>query len=192
MIPSEAAQAFRWQRCGQRSRWTGERRLDQSVTEAAKDSPGGSEAPSFSLEKATWRDVFAIHRLEKRCFGDDAWPWIDVLGALSSPGAIHLKLADGEGIGGYLIGERRSADIGWIAAIAIDPRWRRRGLGSQLMSAAEAELATRCVRLSLRASNQAAHSLYSKLGYRAVDNWPRYYRDGEDALVMEKVLGPGD
>ncbi|MGA9531913.1 MAG: GNAT family N-acetyltransferase [Anaerolineales bacterium] len=158
----------------------------------ANDSPAGSEVPGISLEKATWRDVFPIHSLEKRCFGDDAWPWLDVLGALTSPGAVHLKFSAGEEIAGYLIGERRSADVGWIAAIAVDPRWRRQGLGARLMSAAEAELSTRCVRLSLRASNNAANSLYRKLGYRAVDSWPGYYRDGEDALIMEKVLQPAD
>lgn len=141
---------------------------------------------------ATWRDVFPIHQLEKRCFGDDAWPWIDVLGALASPGAIHLKLTDKDEIVGYLIGERRSAQVGWIAAIAVDPDWRRRGLGSRLMTAAEAELSTQSVRLSLRGSNQGAFRLYRKLGYRQVDRWTGYYRDGEDALIMEKVLETAD
>ncbi len=44
------------------------------------------------------------------------------------------------------------------------------------------------IRLSLRGSNDAALRLYQKAGYVRVDTWKRYYRDGEDAIVMEKVL----
>lgn len=190
MIPSEAAQAS--------SRGAGIDRqaagggMAEPVQRSTERPPAESGDRAIRLQSATWRDVFPIHRLEKRCFGEDAWPWIDVLGALSSPGAIHLKLTEDEQIVGYLIGERRSKKIGWIAAIAVDPGWRRRGLGAWLMSAAEAELGTECVRLSLRGSNQAAFHLYHKLGYRQVDRWTGYYRDGEDALIMEKVLDPDD
>lgn len=163
-----------------------------AVTGAADGPPVEREGATLSLERATWRDIFPIHQLEKRCFGDDAWPWIDVLGALASPAAVHLKIAAGEDIIGYVIGERRSAGVGWIAAIAVAPGWRRQGLGSRLLAAAEEELSTPRVRLSLRASNQAAHRLYSKRGYRQVDSWPGYYRDGEDALIMEKVHETSD
>ena len=37
-------------------------------------------------------------------------------------------------------------------------------------------------------SNDAAIALYKKAGYRTVDLWKKYYSDGEDGLVMEKIL----
>jgi ribosomal-protein-alanine N-acetyltransferase len=46
------------------------------------------------------------------------------------------------------------------------------------------------VKLTVRISNDAAISLYKKAGYRTVDIWKRYYSDGEDGLVMEKILQP--
>jgi ribosomal protein S18 acetylase RimI-like enzyme len=42
------------------------------------------------------------------------------------------------------------------------------------------------IKLSVRASNQAAIILYRNYGYQRVEIWSAYYQDGEDAVVMEK------
>jgi ribosomal protein S18 acetylase RimI-like enzyme len=42
--------------------------------------------------------------------------------------------------------------------------------------------------LTVRISNDKAIALYEDEGYRTVDIWKRYYADGEDGLVMEKIL----
>jgi ribosomal protein S18 acetylase RimI-like enzyme len=39
-------------------------------------------------------------------------------------------------------------------------------------------------------SNDAAISMYKLEGYQNYDIWKRYYDDGEDALIMEKILHP--
>jgi ribosomal protein S18 acetylase RimI-like enzyme len=36
-------------------------------------------------------------------------------------------------------------------------------------------------------SNLPAIRLYEQLGYRRYGTWPRYYSDGEDALILEKT-----
>jgi len=141
------------------------------------------------LKPAGWRDVFAIHGLGRRSFGNDSWPWLDFLAALTAPGAVRWKAVGGGEVVGYVIGDRRGKGIGWIASIAVDPAWRRKGLAARLMQAAEEELATSVFRLTLRRSNRPALHLYRQLGYREADAWPAYYYDGEDGLVMEKVAG---
>ncbi|MCH2188042.1 GNAT family N-acetyltransferase [Myxococcota bacterium] len=64
---------------------------------------------------------------------------------------------------------------------------RRQGLAKGLLARA-VELAGRqgCSRvlLELRASNQAARRLYESVGFVVVGARSRYYRDGEDALLM--------
>jgi ribosomal protein S18 acetylase RimI-like enzyme len=45
-----------------------------------------------------------------------------------------------------------------------------------------------CAKLTVRISNDNAISLYEQEGYRTVDIWKQYYKDGEDGLVMEKIL----
>ena len=70
---------------------------------------------------------------------------------------------------------------------------RRRGIGRELMGAAEEEGRSRGARLStleVRRSNVGAIALYREIGYRQVGIRPNYYaEENEDAIVMMKMLG---
>jgi ribosomal-protein-alanine N-acetyltransferase len=141
-----------------------------------------------SLLPAAWRDFRAIYALEKLCFRGDAWPWIDVLAALAFPDAVKIKAMADESVIGFVIGDRRDRQhVGWVASIGVHPDFRRQGIGWGLLEACEHALGTPRVRLVLRASNQAAKTLYLRAGYVEVDRWRRYYANGEEALVMEKI-----
>ena len=66
---------------------------------------------------------------------------------------------------------------------------RRQGLAKQLLVRAFALSVQRgCSRalLELRASNQVAQHLYESVGFVVVGARPRYYRDGEAALLMTR------
>jgi ribosomal-protein-alanine N-acetyltransferase len=75
-----------------------------------------------------------------------------------------------------------------ISTIAVQPNWRRRGIGELLLVAMldratelEAEIAT----LEVRVSNVTAQNLYHKYGFQQVGLRRHYYRDSnEDALIM--------
>ena len=145
------------------------------------------------IEPAGWKDLGQVHHLEKECFKQDAWPWFDVLAALtfhSSLGSFsRSKTLDGDQVVGFIVGDRRnSRQTGWIATVGVHPDYRRRGIARMLMKTAEEAMGLPRVRLTLRASNQAAFTLYRQLGYTHVDTWGKYYSDGEDGLVMEKRL----
>ncbi len=150
---------------------------------------GPDDSLELVIRTATWRDLRAIVRLEKACFGRDAWPWIELLWALTFPGTVRIKAQLGEQVVGFAIGDRRmmNPELGWVASIGVDPAHRRQGIGRRLLKACEEQLGTRRIRLSLKSSNEAALALYRRSGYKQVDSWPKYYRDGEDALVMELV-----
>ena len=71
--------------------------------------------------------------------------------------------------------------------LAVEPAARRRGLAGQLVSAViswgeERDVA---VRLEVRESNAAAFALYRKYGFVVVGRRPRYYADGEDAVLLD-------
>ena len=74
------------------------------------------------------------------------------------------------------------------ATVGVLPAQRGQGIGEALMRACEERLTMSHVRLNVRLTNTVAIRLYEKLGYRKTGTWPEYYEDGEDALVMEKVL----
>jgi ribosomal-protein-alanine N-acetyltransferase len=141
------------------------------------------------VEPATWRDLSALRDLERVCFPLDAWPLLDVVGVLAFPGVVRLKaIQDGEMIGFIAADIRRLQNVAWIATLGVLPDFRRQGIGSILLNSCEDQLSVPRIRLSVRASNQPAQSLYSRHGYTRYDVWRRYYSDGEDALVLEKTL----
>lgn len=141
------------------------------------------------IQPAGWRDFRQVLQLERACFEHDAWPWIDILAALTFPDTVPLKAVETGLVVGFVIGDlRRREGMGWIASIGVHPDWRRRGLARRLLRACEASLGTPRVRLTLRASNTSALLLYQSSGYVDAGRWRNYYRDGEDAIVMEKSL----
>ena len=102
---------------------------------------------------------------------------------------IRLKAVIDHEMVGFVAGDPRPAQkAGWIATIGVDPRYQGRGIGRALLRACEARLKFPRVKLTVRISNEIAISFYEKEGYRTVDIWKKYYNDGEDGLVMEKLL----
>ncbi len=137
---------------------------------------------------ATWRDLNDLRYMEKTCFKDDAWPLWDVLGVLSFPSVVRVKAVgeDGQMVGFIAGDERRSHNMAWIVTFAVLPTHQRRGIGSELLAACEAQITLPVIRLSVRRSNEVALRLYKKFGYREVGVWPNYYIGKEDARVLEK------
>jgi ribosomal-protein-alanine N-acetyltransferase len=154
------------------------------------DLLGTIQTGSIRIEPLRLGDVFSVFRLEKRCFPLDSWPFPDVVLALVFPRIIRLKAVAGEQLIGFVMGERER-DTGWIATFGVDPDYRRRGIGTALLNAVEAELDMDSIRLCVRVSNEGAIRLYERAGYRPIDTWRRYYRGGEDALVMGKRTAEG-
>lgn len=142
-----------------------------------------------TIEPATWRDLNALRHLGKVCFPLDFWPILDLLGVLAFPGVVRIKATRDEKMIGFIAADiRRSQNIAWIAILGVLPAYRRQGIGVALLRACEDQIHMPRIRLSVRASNQPAINLYTQFGYQRHGVWSRYYSDGEDALVLEKIL----
>ncbi|TAK14796.1 MAG: GNAT family N-acetyltransferase [Anaerolineae bacterium] len=141
------------------------------------------------IKRADWRDLGAVRQLEEVCFPLDSWPLLEIIGILTMPGVVRLKAMDGEKTIGFVAGEyRRAEGLAWIATICVHPDERGRGVGRTLLAMCESRLRMPRVRLTVRESNAAAIEMYRQAGYTEFGRWPRYYRGGEDGLVMEKIL----
>lgn len=84
-------------------------------------------------------------------------------------------------------------DEAHINTIAVHPHWRRQGIGERLLGtilerarAINAVSAT----LEVRVSNLPAQKMYAKFGFEEVGRRKKYYRDGEDALLMTLRFEP--
>jgi ribosomal-protein-alanine N-acetyltransferase len=143
----------------------------------------------MEIQPANIRDLGALRRLENACFGKDAWPIFDLVAVLTWSDIVRLKaVEDGEMVGFVAGDPRPSQGAGWIATIGVDPDYQHRGIGRALLRACEERMKFPRSKLTVRMSNDRAISLYEQEGYRVVDIWKKYYSDGEDGLVMEKVL----
>ncbi|MDD5371776.1 MAG: GNAT family N-acetyltransferase [Anaerolineaceae bacterium] len=144
-------------------------------------------AEAFTIQNTTWRDLSALRQVENECFGPDAWPLLDLIAALTFPDVIHLKAVVGTRMVGFVGGDlRRSEGLGWITTLAVLPAFRRQGIASSLLAACEDAIDLPRIHLCVRRDNEGAILLYHKYGYAQVGVWPRYYQDGQDALVLEK------
>jgi ribosomal protein S18 acetylase RimI-like enzyme len=145
----------------------------------------------MEILSATIRDLNALRKLENICFEKDSWPLFDLIAVLTFPDVVRLKAVENGQMVGFVAGDPRpSQGFSWIATIGVLPKYRRQGIARDLLHACEAQLKTPRLRLSVRASNQAAITLYEREDYRTTDIWKGYYDDGENAIVMEKPHQP--
>jgi len=143
----------------------------------------------IKISQASWRDFSQVMELEKICFPLDAWPIIDILGVLSFPWYVHIKAENGEKLVGFIAGEIKKTNLeGWISTIGILPEYQRLGIGQRLLIECEKELDVPYVKLSVRESSHGAVEFYKCMGYMIVGIWNKYYKGGENALIMQKQI----
>ena len=144
------------------------------------------------IRAATAGDVEHIVRVEKDCF-PDPWSEASISRILGTPsGAIWVAEQKPQGILGYVITTSVS-DEGEIERIGVAPACRRTGVGRSLLSYALDRLiqaGVKVVWLEVRRSNEPALRLYEREGFELVRVRKGYYRPGEDALIMRKLLVP--
>ena len=140
------------------------------------------------LNSSFFSDLVAIHNLQSACFGHDAWGYLDLISMFLSPGVVRLKAVMEDQVVGFVVGDpNRWQRVGWVATICVHPDYRKRGIGRALLEKCEEAMHESKVKLTVRASNVTAISLYRKQGYEQVGIWQRYYAGGEDGVVMEKT-----
>jgi ribosomal-protein-alanine N-acetyltransferase len=79
-----------------------------------------------------------------------------------------------------------------IIDIAVKDEYSRQGIGSKLLTYVIDECLKNkgeSITLEVRNSNYKAISFYKKHGFREISVRKSYYQDGEDALVMIKLVG---
>lgn len=132
-------------------------------------------------------DLDAVQRIEKASFSTP-WPAYAYRQEIETNRMAHYIVARvGEEVVGFA-GIWLMVDQAHITTFAVDPEWRRQGVGSQMVLTLlrmSRTLGARNATLEVRLSNLAARRLYERFGFRPVGVRPRYYTDnGEDALIM--------
>ena len=137
-------------------------------------------------------DLDAATRLDRLCFARGiAFPRAAIARFMRHPGYLGWGVQRGRRLVALVIvllhrhtGAAAEAEI---VTLDVHPRWRRRGLGRELLRQAGAGAGARGalgVRLHVATDNAAALALYRGEGYRITALVPDYYGPGRNALAM--------
>jgi ribosomal protein S18 acetylase RimI-like enzyme len=141
------------------------------------------------IRLATADDLPALVALEEALFGVDAWDEDAVRAELAGPGRRFVVTDD---LTGYAV-SLTAGDVTDLLRIGVAPPARRRGLAAALLDDLLRHTgdADRML-LEVSAGNRDALAFYESRGFSRIHVRPRYYRDGSDALVLQRSLGGGD
>ena len=109
---------------------------------------------------------------------------------LRAEGSYCLLAETGGNVAGFILAEL-APDEGHIITLDVLEDYRRQGIGSLLLAAAEKEAASRGEKsmvLETATTNKAAIALWRKHGYRQLGTIADYYGQGRDAFRMGKDL----
>lgn len=139
----------------------------------------------IAIRRAAARDLHQVYQIELRSFADP-FPFSFFERAMRAEPETFLVVSRDEKVSGYVIASIESR-VGHILSIAVEPKERRRGIGTALFRELLKILVSkkvRSVRLEVRRSNSIGRAFYKSLGFSESGVARNYYRDGEDAVVM--------
>ena len=143
-------------------------------------------ALQIRIEQVRASDLDDIMRIERQSFGVDAFPrgefvWLKRLGRET-----FLVARKESKVIGYIAAFMTEGN-GYVASMAVAPRYRQQGLGGALMSAVKERFSAKgakALTLHVREANAPAVRLYERQGFAAEARLPGYYEDGAPALFM--------
>lgn len=166
---------------------------DTAIANARANGEGIAYKP---LDARHGADVAA---LEAAVMGTDAWSEALVLDELGRSDRVwwaayaadpKMPLTADAPLVGYAGGWVVDGDV-QILKVGVDPAWRRHGIARALLARVADDarnLGARTCSLEVRAANAGAQALYGALGLTVAGKRPRYYSDGEDAVIMTGPL----
>ncbi len=161
--------------------------------------PGGARARrcpcphGYQLGAAAWHDLADIARIEAAVFAEPT-PLPALRRAFRTPGTHLLVARRGGGVVAFF-GFQLLGPVAHVLSNATAPSHRRRGLARALLVAGEGVALRHGARWftgEVRRSNRTQLHLLRTLGWRRVALCPHFFGNGEDAVLVVRVLGEPD
>lgn len=132
------------------------------------------------------RNLDRILEIERDSFGKDAWPAKLFEAYWRESPELFVVARHGRRIAGYSV-----TQTGWrgaeLESIAVDPRYRGRGVARALLDATTAQSRAGTLRLVVSTSNAPALRFYRQYGFVRTRLVKRYYGPGRDAWRMRYI-----
>jgi len=144
----------------------------------------------LEIVPATRADIEAVHRIEAESFPS---PWRREFfeSELGAPGRLNLVAKRNNRVIGYAFAMWIFDEM-HVNKIAVTGSERRKGIADALMSRCfdfARENHVKSIALEVRRSNEGAQDFYRHLDFASSYVRPRYYPDGEAAVVMVREVG---
>ncbi len=166
-------------------------RLCGAAEKASPSSSHSLKTPcNLIVRSASLDDIDKIEKIEKASF-DRPYPrwYLELLVELANGKLVVAELCGR--IVGYAAAVTRLYKTCHLVTIAVDPAWRRKGIGASLLASIEelcAQEGAETVALEVEATNTPALEMYKKFGYSQARILPNYYGEGRHALLMVKTV----
>jgi ribosomal-protein-alanine N-acetyltransferase len=139
-----------------------------------------------TIERVGPAHAAVLAAIHGAAFPHEAWG----AGAFQVQLEMHSVLGLLDSRGGFAL-LRITADEAELLTLGVLPAMRRRGIARDLLEEGIRRARTLGVRtlfLEVNIRNHPARRLYEATGFREVGRRPRYYANGEDALILRATL----
>ncbi|MEA5388616.1 GNAT family N-acetyltransferase [Haloarculaceae archaeon H-GB11] len=161
------------------------------------------DATTPVIREAVRADLLTIFRIERAAF-PQPWPFAAFERFLDEPAFLVAESVSGpcpersgtddHCVVGYVVADtipNHDHLLGHVKDFAVAENRREEGIGRRLLERSLSVLAANgadAVKLEVRESNDVAREMYESFGFSHRRTVPRYYSNGEDALVLVKDL----
>lgn len=144
----------------------------------------------ISIRKFSLKDLNRIMEIECNSFTTDTFSENTFLSLYSKCSGLFIVAEISGIITGYMVTCSYTKKAR-IISIAVDPVYKRRGIGTALVNFTFNQLKTfyiRAVELEVRITNKEGINFWKSFGFYPLKIVPDYYHDITDALIMKKLL----
>jgi ribosomal-protein-alanine N-acetyltransferase len=142
------------------------------------------------IRRFSLSDLDRVMEIEHLSFGADAFSRSTFKSSHRNSDSLFIVAEISSVIVGYMI-TFIFHETGHIVSIAVDPAYRRKGVGKNMVEFTHSrlnELRVKSMELEVRITNINGIRFWQCLSFFASGIYPRYYMDGTDALRMRKSL----
>jgi len=144
----------------------------------------------INIKKFQPNDIYSVLKIANKCLTETYNPSIFNYFYESFPEGF-IVAENNHKIIGFIVAVNSYDDNGRILMLAVDDRFRKKGIGSKILNNALHELSKisiNSVELEVRTENTSAIIFYKKNGFKEMERIKSFYQNGEDAFIMKKEI----
>lgn len=135
--------------------------------------------------KITKSDLLEIEKISNQRFGNESWVKAQFESSYSLGSSIFLVAFEKEKLVSFLIGQDTVDSIN-ILLLATEKEFEKKGFAGALVKELAEKFKGKKLWLEVKEGNNRAIKFYQKNGFKPVYTRKKYYKDGENAIILER------